>query len=239
MLRMEITLDLDLLRALIRQERAQTSHDIVALGIQTALSRSLSRQDERIAAAPDVGTLACRAGCDWCCHFTVDVRPAEVFGILSHMENALPLAEQDRLRAQISHNSRLIRSMSEEERISLNLPCPFLSHGHCQVYPARPQSCRNYHATDAAGCRQSYEEPENLDIDPEFASGVYQVGNAHVEAFNSALGETGVDVLAYELNCALAAAFEDPKSCERFEAGALPFLGLDGEEVVPEFDDLM
>jgi Fe-S-cluster containining protein len=236
---MEITLDLDLLRTLIRQERTQASHDIGALGIQTALSRSLSRQDERIAAAPDADTLACQAGCDWCCHFTVDVRPVEAFGILAYIDSALPSVEQNRLRAQISQNSRLIRAMTEEERISLNLPCPFLGGGRCLIYPARPQSCRNYHATDAVGCRQSYEEPENLDIDPEFAPGVYQVGAAHVEAFSAVLGETGVDVLAYELNCALTAAFEDPTSRGRFEAGEAPFPDLDGEEVVPEFDDLV
>jgi Fe-S-cluster containining protein len=72
---------------------------------------------------------------------------------------------------------------------------PILNEGRCTVYAARPQSCRNYHATDVAGCRQSYEEPENLDIDPDFAPGVYQAGGAHVEAVSTAMREAGYDVM--------------------------------------------
>jgi hypothetical protein len=55
-------------------------------------------------------------------------------------------------------------------------------------------------------CRQSYEEPDNLDIDPDFAPGVYQAGGAHVEAVSTAMRDAGYDVNAYELNCALDAA---------------------------------
>jgi hypothetical protein len=55
------------------------------------------------------------------------------------------------------------------------------------------QSCRNYHATNVAGCRQSYEEPENLDIDSDFAPGVYQAGGAHVEAVSTAMCDAGYD----------------------------------------------
>jgi hypothetical protein len=105
------------------------------------------------------------------------------------------------------------------------------------VYEARPQSCRNYHATSVAGCRQSYEEPENLDIDPDFAPGVYQRGHAHVEAVSAAMREAGYDVKVYELNCALDAALADAAARQRFEAGLEPFAGL-GEEVPAEFDDL-
>src|SRR5450631_2483730 len=66
-----------------------------------------------------------------------------------------------------------------------------------------PQSCRNFHATNVAGCRQSYEEPENLDIDPDFAPGPYQAGGAHVEAVSTAMRDAGYDVNAYELNSSM------------------------------------
>src|SRR6201999_2159288 len=96
--------------------------------------------------------------------------------------------------------------------------CPFLYEEKCTVYDARPQSCRNYHATSVAGCRQSYEQPENLDIDPEFAPGVYQAGSAHVEAVSNAMRGAGYDVDAYELNCALDAALSEPGARERFDS---------------------
>jgi hypothetical protein len=106
------------------------------------------------------------------------------------------------------------------------------------VYEARPQSCRNYHATSAAGCRRSYEEPENLNIDPDFAPGVYQAGGAHVEGVSTAMRGAGYDVNAYELNCAFDAALSAPDSREKFESRLKPFAGLSGEEVPAEFDDL-
>jgi hypothetical protein len=89
-----------------------------------------------------------------------------------------------------------------------------------------------------AGCQQSYQEPDNLDIDPEFAPGVYQAGGAHVEAFSSAMSQAGYDVNAYELNCALDAAVSQSGARARFESGLPTFIGLTGEQVPAEFDDV-
>lgn len=235
---MDITLDIPLIRSILDEESTRARDEISARGAGPALVASLARQDLRIAAAPDSGTLACRAGCAWCCHFTVDVRPVEVFAIIDYVEQELPAAEQARVRAQVEANSGLLRGLDDDARVTRNLRCPFLGDGRCIIYPARPQSCRNYHATDAAGCRQSFEEPENLDIDPEFAPGVYQAGGAHVEAFSLAMADAGYDVKAYELNSALHAAWSDPASRMRFAARDEPFAGLAGEEVFAEYDDL-
>jgi Fe-S-cluster containining protein len=118
------------------------------------------------------------------------------------------------------------------------LKCPFLNEGRCTIYATRPQSCRNYHATNVAGCQQSYEEPCNLDIDPDFAPGVYQAGQAHVEAFSTGMSEAAYDANAYELNSALDAALSEPGARERFESRLKPFTNLAGEQVPAEFDDL-
>jgi Fe-S-cluster containining protein len=235
---MEFTLDLPFIRDILEQERTQARDEIRDLGVFGALESSQRRHDARIAAAPDVGTLACRAGCAWCCYFTVDVRAAEVFGILDFVEQSFTPEEKTRVYAEIRANSVALRKLGEDERVTRNLKCPFLNEGRCTIYAARPQSCRNYHATNVAGCRQSYEEPENLDIDPDFAPWVYQAGGAHVEAVSTAMSDAGYDVNAYELNCALDAALSDSGARERFESGQKPFTGLSGEEVPAEFDDL-
>jgi hypothetical protein len=108
--------------------------------------------------------------------------------------------------------------------------------GRCTIYAARPQTCRNYHATNAAGCQKSFEEPDNLDIDPDFAPLVYQTGGAHVDGFSKALLEAGYDVSAHELNTALAAAMVEPVAArQRFEAGAQAFTSLQGADVPLEF----
>jgi Fe-S-cluster containining protein len=157
---------------------------------------------------------------------------------LDFVEQTFTPEERVRVLAEVRDNSLALRSMGERERVTRNLKCPFLSAGSCTVYPVRPQTCRNYHATNADGCRQSYEEPDNLDIDPEFAPGVYQAGGAHVEAVSAAIADAGYDVHAYEFNGALEAALSDPGARERFESRLKPFIGQSGEEVPADFDDL-
>lgn len=235
---MEFSLDLELIRGILGQERERARHDIRTVGAPRALAESQSRHDARLAAAPDAGTLACREGCAWCCHFTVDVRAVEVLRILEFVEGSFTPAAKARVFAEVRANSALLATLGEEERAARNLKCPFLHESRCTIYPVRPQTCRNYHATDVAGCRQAYEEPDNLDIDPDFAPGVYQAGLAHVEAFSAALHDAGYDAKAYELNRAVDAALSEPGARERFESGQRPFTGLEGESVPAEFDDV-
>src|SRR5262245_44518213 len=235
---MEFTLDFPLIRGILQQERAQARDDLRSLGVFRALASSQQRHDARIAAAPDVATLACRAGCTWCCYFTVDVRAVEVFRILDVVERSFTAEEKARVFAEVRANAATLKSLDEQARVTRNIRCPCLNDGRCTIYGARPQSCRNYHATNVAGCQKSYEEPDNADIDPDFAPWVYQAGGAHVEAFSTAMREAGYDVSAYELNRALDAALSEPGARERFESKQRPFTHLTGEEVPIEFDDL-
>lgn len=235
---MEFSLDLPFIRDIVTRERELALDEIRTLGVFRAFERSQQRHDERIASAPDIGTLACGIGCSFCCYFTVDVRPVEVFRILDFVEQSFTVEDKARLQAEVRANRAVLEKLDDDERVTRNLKCPFLREGRCSIYAARPQSCRNYHATDVAGCQQSYEDPGNLDIDPDFAPYVYQAGGAHVEAFNTAMSEAGFDVKAYELNCALDAALAEPAARGRFEARLPPFARLPGEEVPAEFDDL-
>jgi Fe-S-cluster containining protein len=234
----EITVDEALVRAIIAEETALARAEIEQLGPVAAYERSRRRHDARLSAAPDAHTLACKNGCFWCCYFTVDVRAVEVFSILDFMERELSSEQQARVRREIEANSAMLQGLSELERMRRNVKCPFLAAGRCSIYEARPQTCRNYHATDVTGCRASYEQPQNIDIDPDFAPFVYQSGGAHVDAFCSSLQQSGYDTRAYELSTALAVAMIDPQSRARFDAKQLPFATLTGNEVLTEFFDL-
>jgi Fe-S-cluster containining protein len=236
---MEFTLDLERIRQILRHESTHGRTDIADHGVLEAMARSQGRHDDRLAKADDAADLACRAGCAWCCHFSVDVRAAEVFRIIDFVEHALPMTQRDAIVRHVRENSALFAGLDEEARSQMNVKCPFLSEARCAIYPVRPQSCRNYHATDSAGCQQSYEHPEDADIDPDFAPGVYQAGAAHVEAFAVAMQDAGYDVDAYEMNLALNAALSDGDARTRFLSKQPPFEALVGERVLPEFDDLM
>jgi Fe-S-cluster containining protein len=235
---MEISLDLPFLRRILAREVEQARAEIQRVGVFRAFENSQQRHDERIASAPDVGTLACRAGCTWCCHFSVDVRAVEVFGILDFVERTFSADEKARVYAEIRANSAALGNLDEFERMRRNVKCPFLREGRCSIYSVRPQTCRNYHATSAVGCQQSYEDPDNLDIDPEFAPLVYQAGGAHVDAVTAAMREAGYDTNVYEMNTAIDVALSEPGARERFEAKLPPFMRVSGDEVPPEFEDL-
>ncbi|HKS53774.1 MAG TPA: YkgJ family cysteine cluster protein [Steroidobacteraceae bacterium] len=234
---MEIILDDVLVHGIVTQETQRARADIERLGPVAAYESSRTRHDARLSAAPDAHTLACKSGCFWCCYFTVDVRAVEAFSILDFMARELSAEEQARVRSEIEANSAALRGLSELERMQRNVKCPFLAQGRCSIYEARPQTCRNYHATDVTGCRASYEHPADTEIDPDFAPLVYQSGGAHVDAFCSALEERGYDTRAYELSTALAAAIAQPEARARFEAKESPFPTLAGTDVPPEFLD--
>jgi Fe-S-cluster containining protein len=233
----EILLDEQLVQGIVAAEARQASADIDRLGPIAAYETSRGRHDARLSAAPDAHTLACKSGCFWCCYFTVDVRAVEVFSILDFMQRELSADEQARVSREIEANSALLRGLDDMERMRRNVKCPFLAQGRCSIYEARPQTCRNYHATDVTGCRASYERPDDTGIDPEFAPLVYQSGGAHVDAFCTALQERGYDVDAYELSTALATAIKQPGARARFEAKQLPFPTLSGTQVPTEFLD--
>ena len=233
---MEFEIDFAVVETITSQEYAQARVEIAEAGPIQALQQSLARHDQRLAAAADARTLACKAGCYWCCYFSVDVRAVEVFNILEHVERDLPAQEQARIYGEITANSALLNSLSEHERAQRNIKCPFLNTGRCTIYSARPQTCRNYHATNVSGCEQSFREPDNLDIDPDFAPLVYQIGGAHVDAFATAVSHAGYDVKAYELNAALAAALANPAETRRlFDAKQAPFAALEGMDVPSEW----
>lgn len=235
---MEFTIDFALVRKITTQEGIEARTEINELGPLRAYQRSIERHDQRLAQAPDAPSLACQAGCSWCCHFSVDVRPVEVLNILEFVAQRFNPLEREKLRTEIAANSAELAQLDELQRMRRNLRCPFLLDGRCSIYAARPQTCRNYHATNAAGCRKSFEEPDNDDIAPEYAPLVYQAGAAHVEAFSKALADAGYDVSAYELNSALAIALAQPDSVRQsFEARRAPLAGLEGREAPCEFID--
>src|SRR5215831_21268776 len=123
---MEFTIDSGAVGAILSQEQEQASRDLREHGALIAYQNSLCRHDERLAKATDAHTLACRAGCYWCCYFSVDVRPVEVLNILEFVDAHFTDEEKVCVISEIEANSALLRDLSELERARHNVKCPFL-----------------------------------------------------------------------------------------------------------------
>src|SRR5687767_8936671 len=102
---MEFDIDTRLVRTIVDDERARTRADLAEGGPMLALERSQQRHEERLAAAGDAPTLACKAGCFWCCYFTVDVRPVEALRIFDFMQRSLAVEDRARITHEIQTNS--------------------------------------------------------------------------------------------------------------------------------------
>src|SRR6266404_5859777 len=118
---MEISLDVAFIRGVLTQEYERARDEIRTLGVQPAFEDSQQRHDARIASAPDVGALACCAGCTWCCYFSVDVRAVEVFSILDFVERTFTSEEKARVHAEVRANATALRNLGENERMRRNV----------------------------------------------------------------------------------------------------------------------
>ena len=133
---MEIEIDFEAVRRLTTEEYALARREIEALGIMAAFERSQQRHDARLATAADAPTLACKAGCSWCCHFSVDVRAVEALQILEFMRRNFSAADQERLQAQIRQNSLEVAPLTDLERMKRTRPCIF------SISSSSARSCR-------------------------------------------------------------------------------------------------
>jgi len=232
---MEFTIDFELVRKLARNEHQLATKEIAELGIMDAFKRSLQRHDQQLTHAADTNTLACKQGCSWCCHFSIDIRAIEAFNIVAFIKKNFSKEHIKQIRMELEANRSLLSTLDDEQRMQKNVKCPFLADGSCSIYSARPQTCRNYHATDSAGCKQSFEQPENMDIAPEYAPITFQTGAAQVDAFAKAIKDAGYPTDVYELNSAVIAVLDDSdNSWVCFTNKVAPF-NLSGHDVPLEF----
>jgi len=235
---MEFTIDFELVRRLAKSEYQVARREITTLGVEQAFKNSLQRHDTQLTNASDNSTLACKAGCSWCCHFSIDIRPIEAFNIVEFMGKNFSTDRIDQIRNELIANVQVLKHLDDVQRMQLNIKCPFLVEGRCSVYPVRPQTCRNYHATDSAGCKQSFEQPDNMDIAPEYAPITFQTGAVQVDAFAKAMREEGFVTDVYELNAAILEVLSDRSNTwQCFINKFTPFAST-GNDVTLEFADL-
>ncbi len=128
------------------------------------LTRSALASTERLIAAllarAPAGALACKSGCDHCCHQVVGVTAAEALTIHAHLEATRSADELERLKTRVAELHERARGLSSAERFSPAHPCAFLEAGSCSIYEVRPLSCRGMNSLDAGECASKLREPE-------------------------------------------------------------------------------
>ncbi len=188
--------------------------------------------DKAYASAPAEAraAVACRAGCDACCHVPVGVQAHEVLLAAQHVQTRFSPNELEALIARAAAHRAAFAGRSIPERTALRTPCVLLREGVCSIYEARPEACRSHHGNNAAACRTNLENGnEAIDV---FVPGVRGRMFAVMLAIDQAVEESGFDDRAYDFGSALHEALTDSLCAVRWtrREAAFPDDCLDGAE---------
>lgn len=177
------------------------------------------RMDAALAASP-MG-IACKAGCDFCCHYRVQISASEAFALAEHVAS-LPAAQQAPLRARIAQTAQRTAQLSKAQYEATNIPCAFLQDRQCSAYSSRPSACRGHHALDAGVCERTFVDPASTELNRL---------DAHRQAVHEGYKSTilfgqshgGQDATAYEMHGAVQAALTNAAAFGRWKKGKVAF----------------
>jgi len=202
-------------------EHAAVSSDLKRVDPVSALAASFRRHDRVLEEAriESGRVLACKEGCSYCCHFKVDVRADEALIIAEFVRTRLDATTRAQVIEAAERNAGFIRSLSPKQHLTTNIKCCFLVDGRCSIYSVRPYACRNFHATDVAGCIRLFEEPENLDVPDSYVPEIHARGAGHREGRQAAVMDAGLDVRAYDLTTAFLEALSAASAVKRLRQG--------------------
>ena len=108
--------------------------------------RATDRAEPRLA-------IACRMGCSHCCHSWVSAKAPEV--LLA--KAAIPPRQSETLRAAVEATYQVTGGLGLEERLAIAAPCPMLRDNMCQIYAARPATCRTAVSGSAEICARAFQ----------------------------------------------------------------------------------
>src|SRR6478752_4189198 len=97
----------------------------------TALRWGMDELERTLAATPAKirATIACRAGCGWCCSVPVDVQAHEVFFAAEHIQLNFSPADLAAVIERTSAHRTQIAALASEQRAQRMEPCPLLNAG--------------------------------------------------------------------------------------------------------------
>lgn len=184
-----------------------------------AVTASFRRHERTldVALAESRATLACRAGCAWCCRYKVDARADEVLAIVEYARTRLDATTREQVVAAARRNAATIRTLTPREHQASNIACCFLVDERCSIHPARPFACRNHHSTDVEACIAEYRAADGQTAVPTVPL-LRERAGGHREGRQSALLHAGFDVRAYDLTTAFLEAFDNPAAARRLRA---------------------
>lgn len=182
--------------------------------------------------------IACRRGCNFCCHLRVMVLPHEAIALFRYLGSRMPAQEAKVVRERILANADEVRNRERAGqqggrqerdgdgrdghgggRAPSRIACAFLIDGKCSAYEARPAACAGYHSMSKARCQSLHESTDpSADAIPMLESLRYVAATLD-EGVEHAVTATGLNATRAELHTALAALIKNPGLIQKWRAG--------------------
>jgi Fe-S-cluster containining protein len=165
--------------------------------------------------------VACRAGCDTCCHERVAVQAHEVLIVAEHVQKHFSADALEALIARAADHRRAHAGRGTPEWVFPRTPCVLLSEGQCSVYEARPGICRAHHSHTVEGCKTNLAAGnEEVDVKiPGLRGRMFAV----MLGIDQAVESVGYDEEAYDLGSALHEALTNSFCAFRWSQGKPAF----------------
>ncbi len=146
-------------------------------------------------------SLACRAGCAFCCHLRVMIFPHEAIALAHALRTRMPVAIAARVRARLDERTR----QGEVDAPARSTACAFLVEGLCSAYEARPSACAGFHSVSRQRCEENHERgPSAMSATPVLQSLQY-VATQLDAGLAQALEDAGLGATRMELHAAVVA----------------------------------
>jgi hypothetical protein len=190
-----------------RLRRMRTPHQLMG-----ALRWGTEELDRAYANAPAEAraAVACREGCDSCCHVAVDVQAHEVLYAADHIQvHFSPQALTDAVERLNTHRGR-VASFTGSQRDQSRQACALLEAGACSIYAGRPQPCRSHHTSDAAACAAHLKDP-SAEITAVYIPSIRARMFSVMLGVDEAIEAAGYDERAYDFGSALHEALTNPR----------------------------
>jgi Fe-S-cluster containining protein len=164
--------------------------------------------------------IACRAGCNFCCHVRVDVLAHEAIALFRFLKSQIPEEQGRAIEARVVANADRVATMTPEQHDAARVQCAFLLDGRCSAYRARPLACAGFHSLNVNECERAYN-----DAAADLTSRIPMVGEikemeaAAAIGIRQALRGLKLDDQPMELHTALAALLRDPSLIGRWRGG--------------------
>jgi hypothetical protein len=176
----------------------------------------------RATAADAPPPLACKEGCDWCCHLTVGTSVPEVVRIVDYLRQTLSPEELAATRQRVVSADDERRRLPPDRRAAARLPCPLLVEHRCVAYAVRPLTCRGFNSSDASRCEQFVKSRARVEI-PMYQP-QQRLMTFVLDGTRAAMQAAGLRDDLLDLRAALRIALDAPDAVDRWLAGQPVFV---------------